>query len=166
MEKERIQALKENNMDAYAKMIQDTKNTRLKFLLNQTDSYITQINDLIQVQREESESAGGAQFLETVAVEGAEKLELVRSDSSSPSRGELSRQRSSDSTASSGSNYYESAHRKAEKVVQPTMLKGGDLKEYQVAGLQWMVSLYNNNLNGILADDMVRITKIYFKKCI
>jgi SNF2 family DNA or RNA helicase len=34
------------------------------------------------------------------------------------------------------------------------MLVGGDLKEYQLAGLQWLVSLYNNNLNGILADEM------------
>jgi SNF2 family DNA or RNA helicase len=28
------------------------------------------------------------------------------------------------------------------------------LKEYQIKGLQWMISLYNNNLNGILADEM------------
>jgi hypothetical protein len=33
-------------------------------------------------------------------------------------------------------------------------LVGGDLKEYQLAGLQWMISLYNNKLNGILADEM------------
>ena len=31
---------------------------------------------------------------------------------------------------------------------------GGRLKEYQVKGLEWLVSLYNNNLNGILADEM------------
>jgi ATP-dependent helicase STH1/SNF2 len=31
---------------------------------------------------------------------------------------------------------------------------GGKLKDYQIKGLQWMVSLYNNNLNGILADEM------------
>ena len=34
------------------------------------------------------------------------------------------------------------------------MLEGGTLKEYQLKGLQWMVSLYNNRLNGILADEM------------
>jgi SNF2 family DNA or RNA helicase len=32
------------------------------------------------------------------------------------------------------------------------MLAGGKLKHYQLVGLQWLVSLYNNNLNGILAD--------------
>lgn len=34
------------------------------------------------------------------------------------------------------------------------MMRGGQLKEYQISGLQWLVSLYNNNLNGILADEM------------
>ena len=33
-------------------------------------------------------------------------------------------------------------------------MKGGDLKKYQMLGLEWLVSLYNNNLNGILADEM------------
>lgn len=28
------------------------------------------------------------------------------------------------------------------------------LDRYQLAGVEWMVSLYNNNLNGILADEM------------
>jgi hypothetical protein len=37
---------------------------------------------------------------------------------------------------------------------QPHMLEGGRLREYQMSGLQWMVSLYNNHLNGILADEM------------
>lgn len=40
---------------------------------------------------------------------------------------------------------------------QPTMLQGpgnAKLREYQLVGLQWMVSLYNNRLNGILADEM------------
>uniref|UniRef100_A0A915ITQ1 SNF2 N-terminal domain-containing protein n=1 Tax=Romanomermis culicivorax TaxID=13658 RepID=A0A915ITQ1_ROMCU len=52
-------------------------------------------------------------------------------------------------------NYYNSSHRIREKITQqPTLLVGGTLKEYQIKGLEWMVSLYNNNLNGILADEM------------
>lgn len=39
---------------------------------------------------------------------------------------------------------------------QPTILRNGKLKEYQLQGLEWLVSLYNNKLNGILADEMVR----------
>ena len=62
---------------------------------------------------------------------------------------------SSNRNGSTSQNYLEHTHRKTEKVMQPTMLKGGQLKEYQLEGLRWMVSLYNNNLNGILADEMV-----------
>ena len=32
------------------------------------------------------------------------------------------------------------------------MLKHGQLKSYQIIGLQWLISLYVNKLNGILAD--------------
>mmetsp|Transcript_8308 Transcript_8308/g.12055 ORF Transcript_8308/g.12055 Transcript_8308/m.12055 type:complete len:1428 (+) Transcript_8308:66-4349(+) len=51
-------------------------------------------------------------------------------------------------------SYYASAHLQEEEVRQPSILIGGELKEYQLAGLQWLVSLYNNKLNGILADEM------------
>ena len=37
---------------------------------------------------------------------------------------------------------------------QPPNLKGGKLKYYQLVGLNWMISLYESGLNGILADDM------------
>lgn len=51
--------------------------------------------------------------------------------------------------------YYKIAHTVHEEInQQPDCLVGGQLKEYQMHGLQWLVSLYNNNLNGILADEM------------
>ncbi|KAJ1650623.1 putative ATPase [Dispira simplex] len=37
---------------------------------------------------------------------------------------------------------------------QPSLVTGGVLRDYQMAGLEWMVSLYENGLNGILADEM------------
>ncbi|KAJ1928535.1 putative ATPase [Tieghemiomyces parasiticus] len=37
---------------------------------------------------------------------------------------------------------------------QPALVTGGTMREYQLAGLEWMVSLYENGLNGILADEM------------
>lgn len=61
------------------------------------------------------------------------------------------------------------AHSVAEEVkAQPTMLRppgGAKLREYQMVGLQWMVSLYNNHLNGILADEMVR-SCLLFQFCV
>lgn len=55
-----------------------------------------------------------------------------------------------------GQRQYNSlVHSIEEKVTkQPAMLTGGELRPYQLEGLQWMLSLYNNNLNGILADEM------------
>mmetsp|Transcript_14862 Transcript_14862/g.10762 ORF Transcript_14862/g.10762 Transcript_14862/m.10762 type:complete len:85 (-) Transcript_14862:2126-2380(-) len=51
--------------------------------------------------------------------------------------------------------YYSITHTIQEEIKeQPKMLKGGQLKSYQMIGLNWMVSLFNNNLNGILADEM------------
>ncbi|KAI8508957.1 Transcription activator BRG1 [Branchiostoma belcheri] len=51
--------------------------------------------------------------------------------------------------------YYSMAHAQRETVrEQPSLLVNGKLKEYQIKGLEWLVSLYNNNLNGILADEM------------
>ena len=29
------------------------------------------------------------------------------------------------------------------------------MRDYQVRGLNWMISLYENGINGILADEMV-----------
>lgn len=37
---------------------------------------------------------------------------------------------------------------------QPTKLVGGTLKPYQLEGLRWLVTLYENGLSGILADEM------------
>ena len=34
-------------------------------------------------------------------------------------------------------------------------IKGGEMRDYQVRGLNWMISLYENGINGILADEMV-----------
>lgn len=51
--------------------------------------------------------------------------------------------------------YYSIAHTINEKVTQQaSIMVNGKLKEYQIRGLEWLVSLYNNKLNGILADEM------------
>ncbi|GFS49742.1 hypothetical protein NPIL_418531 [Nephila pilipes] len=52
-------------------------------------------------------------------------------------------------------NYYNIAHAIGEEVKeQASIMVNGNLKAYQIKGLEWLVSLYNNNLNGILADEM------------
>ena len=36
-----------------------------------------------------------------------------------------------------------------------TDVEGGEMRDYQIRGLNWMISLYENGINGILADEMV-----------
>ena len=37
---------------------------------------------------------------------------------------------------------------------QPTLISGGIMRGYQIEGLQWMLNLDQNGINGILADEM------------
>jgi len=36
----------------------------------------------------------------------------------------------------------------------PYYIQNGELRDYQIRGLNWMISLYENGINGILADEM------------
>ncbi|KDN44935.1 hypothetical protein K437DRAFT_208624, partial [Tilletiaria anomala UBC 951] len=38
--------------------------------------------------------------------------------------------------------------------LQPALITGARMRDYQIDGLQWLISLYENGLNGILADEM------------
>lgn len=42
---------------------------------------------------------------------------------------------------------------KEQKELVP-LLTGGKLKSYQIKGVKWLISLWQNGLNGILADQM------------
>lgn len=36
------------------------------------------------------------------------------------------------------------------------------MRAYQLQGLNWMISLHHNGLNGILADEMVRSVRVQY----
>lgn len=38
----------------------------------------------------------------------------------------------------------------------PWYIKNGEMRDYQVRGLNWLIQLQHNGINGILADEMVR----------
>ena len=38
--------------------------------------------------------------------------------------------------------------------VQPNCIKFGTMRDYQIEGLNWLISLYDRGINGILADEM------------
>jgi len=145
--KERLKALKADDEEAYMKLIDTAKDTRITHLLRQTDTYLDSLAQAVVAQQNESRNGEPEVQFEmedgptNEATFGAQIApDDVREDKD---RGRV--------------DYYAVAHRISEKVSrQPSLLTGGTLKEYQLKGLQWMVSLYNNRLNGILADEMVR----------
>ena len=42
-------------------------------------------------------------------------------------------------------------------------IKNGEMRDYQIRGLNWLISLYENGINGILADEMVTIILVVFR---
>jgi ATP-dependent helicase STH1/SNF2 len=138
--KEHLKALKADDEEAYMKLIDTAKDTRITHLLKQTDTYLDCLEQAVLSQQTEApiDVVEEATNEETF---GAHKS----FDDSQEDKGKI--------------DYYAVAHRTKEKVAkQPSLLIGGTLKDYQLKGLQWMVSLYNNRLNGILADEMVTST--------
>ncbi|KUI65287.1 Chromatin structure-remodeling complex subunit snf21 [Cytospora mali] len=133
--KQRLQALKANDEEAYLKLLDQAKDTRITHLLRQTDGFLHQLASSVKAQQRAAAERYGddaGEFLEEASDEEEEVEENNRKI-----------------------DYYAVAHRVKEEVTeQANMLVGGKLKEYQIKGLQWMLSLYNNNLNGILADEM------------
>jgi ATP-dependent helicase STH1/SNF2 len=135
--KQRLQALKANDEETYLKLLGQAKDTRISHLLKQTDGFLKELADSVkEQQRSNVEKYGG----------DAPEDDEADYSTDEDEQGETRRSRV---------DYYEVAHRIKEEVKQQSSnLVGGTLKEYQLKGLQWMVSLYNNNLNGILADEM------------
>ncbi|KAF9874137.1 hypothetical protein CkaCkLH20_08509 [Colletotrichum karsti] len=135
--KQRLQALKANDEEAYLKLLDEAKDTRITHLLRQTDGFLRQLAASVKSQQRKAQAE---QFGDEDIQEDEEEPSGVDSD---------------DEDSARKIDYYAVAHRIKEEVTeQADILVGGKLKEYQVKGLQWMISLYNNNLNGILADEM------------
>ena len=44
----------------------------------------------------------------------------------------------------------------------PPFIKGGEMRDYQIRGLNWLIQLDHNDVNGILADEMVSKMSVPF----
>lgn len=111
-------------------MIDKQKDTRLTHLLQQTDKYLTTLSNLVLDQQAD--------------IRSKEEMEISTGDAAS-----------GDDDQQDRTDYYSLAHKISEPVTeQPSIIVGGKLRDYQLAGVSFMVSLYNNRLNGILADEM------------
>ncbi|MED6183760.1 putative ATP-dependent DNA helicase chr12 [Stylosanthes scabra] len=159
-EKLRFQALKADDQEAYMRMVKESKNERLTLLLEETNKLLVNLGAAVQRQRDSKQSDG----IEPLEDSEADLPESDTSKSGISKESPLeedadlidSDQNGESSDLLEGQRQYNSAiHSIQEKVTeQPSILQGGELRPYQLEGLQWMLSLFNNNLNGILADEM------------
>ncbi|RAL44280.1 hypothetical protein DM860_015640 [Cuscuta australis] len=160
-EKLRFQALKADDQEAYMKMVDESKNERLRLLLQNTNDLLGRLGAAVQRQKDADHDG-----IEPLEGSGSDLPELTASKTGTPGQSApvenedvVDNESPCDTKTNDlleGQRKYNSAvHSIQEKVTeQPAMLQGGELRPYQLEGLQWMLSLFNNNLNGILADEM------------
>ncbi|KAK4487693.1 hypothetical protein RD792_005645, partial [Penstemon davidsonii] len=158
-EKLRFQALKADDQEAYMKMVEESKNERLTMLLGKTNDLLVRLGAAVQRQKDAAYDG-----VEPMHGSDCDLPELSASGTNTPAQSlheedeELDDESDDKKTGDllEGQRKYNSVvHSIQEKVTeQPNMLQGGELRQYQLEGLQWMLSLFNNNLNGILADEM------------
>ncbi|KAF8392449.1 hypothetical protein HHK36_022791 [Tetracentron sinense] len=162
-EKLRLQALKADDQEAYMRMVEESKNERLTMLLGKTNELLVSLGAAVQRQKD-TEHSDGIEALKGSEADDLSQLSASKSETPGDSLpGEDvdvidldSDRRVKTGDLLEGQRQYNSViHSIQEKVSeQPSMLQGGELRPYQLEGLQWMLSLFNNNLNGILADEM------------
>ncbi|CAG8489424.1 2930_t:CDS:2 [Acaulospora morrowiae] len=131
--KERINALKNNDEEAYMKLIDEHKDKRITHLLRQTDLFLGSLTKAVVDHQKDHKNENNLVAPDISVTDDDNVIEALDGKKV---------------------DYHSIAHRIEETVEQPGILVGGELKDYQLKGLQWMVSLYNNHLNGILADEM------------
>ena len=149
--KERLKALRADDEEGYLKLIDTAKDTRITHLLRQTDAFLDSLATAVVAQQNDAVHSDNP-------LAAAEPMQVDE-----PAPGVVSESTFGaapvfeEEVAAEKIDYYNVAHRIKETITeQPKMLVGGQLKSYQIKGLEWMISLYNNHVNGILADEMVR----------
>ncbi|XP_024392755.1 ATP-dependent helicase BRM isoform X2 [Physcomitrium patens] len=162
----RMEALKNNDVDAYREMLKQQQGQLngdagerfevLSSFLSQTEEYLHKLGGKISAvknhqEREEAAIAAAAAARAQGYSEEEAQQAAIRASEEAEVNGYVNR----NPLDSSVNKYYSLAHAVHEKIYkQPSMLAVGVLRDYQMVGLQWMLSLYNNRLNGILADEM------------
>eukprot|EP00357_Protocruzia_adherens_P031034 CAMPEP_0115046438 /NCGR_PEP_ID=MMETSP0216-20121206/48748_1 /TAXON_ID=223996 /ORGANISM="Protocruzia adherens, Strain Boccale" /LENGTH=1110 /DNA_ID=CAMNT_0002429517 /DNA_START=236 /DNA_END=3568 /DNA_ORIENTATION=+ len=133
LEQEKIarNMLKEQNQKEYDESMASRSRDRLKFLLNQTQSFAQY---LINRNTTKGTTPGKG------AAHGARRRERKISNDED----ELMNMEMDENAQNLGVRISE----------QPTILKGGQLRDYQLIGLNWLVNLFESGINGILADEM------------
>uniref|UniRef100_A0A1J3E2P3 ATP-dependent helicase BRM n=1 Tax=Noccaea caerulescens TaxID=107243 RepID=A0A1J3E2P3_NOCCA len=165
----RMEALKNNDVERYREMLLEQQTNIpgdaaeryavLSSFLTQTEDYLHKLGGKITATKNQQEVEEAANAAAVAARLQGLSEEEVRAAAACAREEVVIRNRFTEMNTpkdnSSVNKYYTLAHAVNEVVLrQPSMLQAGTLRDYQLVGLQWMLSLYNNKLNGILADEM------------
>ncbi|CAL5223570.1 g6105 [Coccomyxa viridis] len=123
-------ALKDALVPQEQSALDSSRYDQLDKLLNQTGMYTTFLSEQLQAMDDQM-------FAETEAAAGQKRK--------AGKQGGRTRKKGAAAQTTAGS-------KKVQQELVP--LIKGDLRPYQLKGIKWMVSLWNNGLNGILADQM------------
>ncbi|CAA3005859.1 ATP-dependent helicase BRM-like isoform X2 [Olea europaea subsp. europaea] len=164
-----MEALKNNDVERYREMLLEQhtnipgeaaeRYAVLSSFLTQTEEYLYKLGSKITAAKNQQEVEEAANAAAVAAQAQGLPEEEVRAAAACAREEVMIRNRFSEMNApkdsASVNKYYNLAHAVNERVIrQPSILRAGTLRDYQLVGLQWMLSLYNNKLNGILADEM------------
>ncbi|BFZ57202.1 Putative ATPase [Savitreella phatthalungensis] len=174
-EAEKIEARqrKSHAKDELSRLEHSARHLRLKFLIDRSKVYTSILSEKLLKQQEASRARG----THTSAMDGSTQPKVEKGVSSSNrssayhiaeyiDAGEFGAKQSTRSALRDASRSEDaeegprtvgvcgaSGHERTRKR-QPELITGGYLKDYQLSGVEWLVSLYENGLNGILADEM------------
>ncbi|KAJ7560784.1 hypothetical protein O6H91_04G145700 [Diphasiastrum complanatum] len=164
----RMEALKNNDVDAYREMLRQQQTEMpgdagarfevLSSFLTQTEEYLHKLGgkiSAVKTQQEKDEAVVAAAAAARAQGLSEEEIEEAAMEAEEALSSKIWSYEDQLSTTAPVNKYYSLAHAIDEQILkQPSMLRAGILRDYQLVGLQWMLSLYNNRLNGILADEM------------
>ncbi|KAF4688034.1 hypothetical protein FOZ62_001943, partial [Perkinsus olseni] len=145
MQRERMQALRSQDEEAYLRLLGESGNTRLARLIAQTTEFIERLGDRVLEQKKAAVAADDT--VDDTQLEN-ELGHMEEEEEEATSKHSLIQAKE---------RYFRLTHTVQEHLTeQPSILAGGGrkLRDYQLKGVEWLVSLFNNKLNGILADSM------------
>ncbi len=139
MEKKELAEKIRKENENFMKSIEQTKIERLKFLLKQTEIFAHFLVGNKTSSEDKNES----------------KSKSVRKRNNNTLKKENMTLLKSLKEMEAGDDMEFESPQITRLYFQPSILTGGKLTDYQMDGLNWLISLYETGLNGILADEMV-----------
>ncbi|KAH7833315.1 hypothetical protein Vadar_005082 [Vaccinium darrowii] len=138
-----------------APRLNDTQFTKLDELLTQTQLYskflLEKMDDITNNGVEEDDDTGKGKK----RVRGSKRKAATSYNNRKAKRAVAAMlTRSKEGTDPDDMNLTEEEKAEKEQAELVPLLTGGKLKSYQIKGVKWLISLWQNGLNGILADQM------------